>query len=41
MAIDAYILQCAIEQGLPLISLDRNLVDIAKHEGIQVIEVEI
>lgn len=40
-AYDAYILQCAIEQGLPLISLDRNLVDIAKREGIQVIEVEI
>ncbi|MCL4506107.1 MAG: type II toxin-antitoxin system VapC family toxin [Chloroflexi bacterium] len=39
-AYDAYILQCAIEHDLPLISLDQNLIDIAKHEGIQVIEVE-
>jgi predicted nucleic acid-binding protein len=40
-AYDAYILQCAIEHNLPLISLDRNLIDIAKREGIQVIEVEL
>ncbi|MBD2579837.1 type II toxin-antitoxin system VapC family toxin [Oscillatoria sp. FACHB-1406] len=39
-AYDAYILQCAIEHRLPLISLDKNLVEIAKREGIQVIEVE-
>lgn len=38
-AYDAYILQCALENDLPLISLDRNLIDIAKREGIQVIEV--
>ena len=38
-AYDAYILQCAIEYNLPLISLDRNLIDIAKRENIQVIEV--
>jgi predicted nucleic acid-binding protein len=38
-AYDAYILQCAIENGLPLISLDQNLIGIAKHEGIEVIEV--
>ena len=38
-AYDAYIIQCAIEQHLPLISLDKNLVEIAKREGIQVIEV--
>ncbi len=38
-AYDAYILQCAIEHGLPLISLDKNLVEIAKRENIQVIEV--
>ena len=38
-AYDAYILQCAIENELPLISLDRNLIDIARQEGIQVIEV--
>ncbi len=39
-AYDAYILQCAIEHNLPLISLDQNMIDIAKREGIQVIEVE-
>jgi len=38
-AYDAYILQCAIEHGLPLISLDKTLVAIAKRENIQVIEV--
>ena len=38
-AYDAYILQCALEHDLPLISLDRNLIDIAKRENIQVIEV--
>lgn len=38
-AYDAYILQCAIEQCLPLISLDKNLISIAKREGIQVIKV--
>ena len=39
-AYDAYILQCAIEHNLPLISLDKRLIDVAKKEGIQVIEVE-
>ena len=38
-AYDAYILQCAIEYELPLISLDEDLVKIAKRENIQVIEV--
>ena len=38
-AYDAYILQCAIEYELLLISLDNNLIKIAKQEGIQVIEV--
>jgi len=38
-AYDAYILQCALEYGLPLISLDGKLVDIARREGVQVIEV--
>ena len=38
-AYDAYILQCAIEYNLPLISLDKNLIDVAKRQGIQVIEV--
>ncbi len=39
MRMTPYILQCAIEHDLPLIALDRNLIDIAKHEGIHVIEV--
>jgi len=39
-AYDAYILRCAIEHNLPLISLDKRLIDVAKQEGIQVIEVE-
>lgn len=38
-AYDAYILQCAIENNLPLISLDGDMIEIAKKEGIQVIEV--
>ncbi len=38
-AYDAYIIQCAIEHNLPLLSLDKNLIQIAKLEGIQVIEV--
>lgn len=38
-AYDAYILQCAIEYELSLISLDKDLVEIAKREGIDVIEV--
>ena len=38
-AYDAYILQCAIEQKLPLLSLDKNLLEAAKQEGIQVLEV--
>ena len=38
-AYDAYILRCAIEHNLPLISLDQNMIDVAKKEGIQVLEV--
>lgn len=38
-AYDAYILQCSIEYDIPLISLDQNLINIAKQEGIQIIEV--
>jgi predicted nucleic acid-binding protein len=38
-AYDAYILQCAIEHNLPLISLDQNMIEIAKQERIQVLEV--
>lgn len=38
-AYDAYILQCAIENDIPLIALDQSLLEIAKREGIQIIEV--
>jgi predicted nucleic acid-binding protein len=38
-AYDAYILQCSIEHSVPLISLDQNLMNIAKQEGVEVIEV--
>ncbi len=38
-AYDAYILRCAIEHNLPLISLDQNMIEIAKQEGIQVLDV--
>lgn len=38
-AYDAYILRCAIEHNLPLISLDQDMIDIAKQEGVQVLEV--
>lgn len=38
-AYDAYILQCAIEYHLPLISLDQDMINIAKQEGVQVFEV--
>jgi len=38
-AYDAYFLQCAVEYNLPLISLDQNMIDIAKQEGIQVLQV--
>ncbi len=40
-AYDAYILQCAIEHDLPLISLDQNMINIARQEGIQIIEVNL
>jgi len=38
-AYDAYILRCAIEHNLPLVSLDQNMIEVAKQEDIQVIEV--
>ena len=38
-AYDAYILQCSIENDIPLISLDQDLINIAKQEGVQLIEV--
>ncbi|MDD2921976.1 MAG: type II toxin-antitoxin system VapC family toxin [Anaerolineales bacterium] len=37
-AYDAYILQCAIEHNIPLITLDKKLAEIAKKAGVQVIE---
>jgi predicted nucleic acid-binding protein len=38
-AYDAYILQCAIENQIPLITLDKELAIVAQKEGVQVIEV--
>lgn len=40
-AYDAYFLQCAIEYNLPLISLDQKMIDLARLEGIEVIEVKL
>ena len=39
-AYDAFIIQCAKEYDLPLISLDKNLIVTAKRESVNVIEVE-
>ena len=39
-AYDAYIIQCAKEYDLPPISLDKNLIAIARREGVNVVEVE-
>lgn len=38
-AYDAYILQCAIENNIPLITLDKELAETARKENVQVIEV--
>lgn len=38
-AYDAYILQCAIDNHIPLMSLDKNLIDIAQKEGVPTLEV--
>jgi predicted nucleic acid-binding protein len=38
-AYDAYILQCAIENDIPLITLDKELAEIARKENVQIIEV--
>ena len=38
-AYDAYIWQCAIENNLPLMWLDRDMLTIANRAGIQTIEV--
>jgi predicted nucleic acid-binding protein len=37
---DAYLLRCALKYNAPLISLDRNLVRIAKEMNVVVIEVQ-
>ncbi len=39
-AYDAYILQCAIQYDVPLISLDQNMLDVARKEDIRLIEVK-
>ena len=39
-AYDAYLIRCAIKYRSPLLSLDRNLVDSAKHMKVKVIEVK-
>lgn len=38
-AYDAYILQCAIEQNIPLLTLDKDLAEVAQKEGVQLLEV--
>lgn len=38
-AYDAYILQCAIDNHIPLMSLDKNLIDIAQKEDVPTLEV--
>lgn len=38
-AYDAYILQCAIEHNLPLMTLDEDMAEIARQENVQIIEV--
>ncbi len=40
-AYDAYFLQCAVEYNLPLISLDQKMMDLARREGVEVIEVKL
>jgi predicted nucleic acid-binding protein len=37
-AYDAYYLQCALETGLPLLTLDRGMMDCAKSLHIEVLE---
>ncbi len=39
-AYDAYLIRCALKYRAPLISLDRNLVRVAKEMGVKVMEVE-
>ena len=39
-AYDAYLLRCAQKYRLPLLSLDRKLIETAKRIGIRVLEVE-
>jgi predicted nucleic acid-binding protein len=39
-AYDAYLLRCAIKYNAPLISLDKNLIELAQGIGVETIEVE-
>jgi predicted nucleic acid-binding protein len=39
-AYDAYLLRCAEKYRLPLLTLDKRLVQAAKDKGISVLEVE-
>ncbi len=38
-AYDAYLLRCALKYNLPLLSLDKTLVRVARAKGAQIIEV--
>jgi predicted nucleic acid-binding protein len=38
-AYDVYILQCAIQENVPLLTLDKELADIAQKAGVQVLQV--
>ena len=38
-AYDAYLLQCALKYQLPLISLDKRLIEIARQAKVEVLEV--
>ncbi len=40
-AYDAYLIRCAIKYKVPLLSLDRNLVNSAKTLNVQVLEVKL
>lgn len=37
-AYDAYFLQCAVEQGIPLFTLDRKMKDVASNLNIEIME---
>lgn len=39
-AYDAYLIRCALKYNVPLISLDKNLVRVAREKGTKVLEVK-